>query len=88
MRGVVAQWYHRADKSATATRDPAPSSTRLWIRFPQAVRSAPCCLSILSVNTAASTQKASSHLFTGNIPPQRDKMREKDDKKQGVDEND
>lgn len=25
MRGVVAQWYHRADKSATATRDPAPS---------------------------------------------------------------
>lgn len=35
MRGVVAQWYHRADKSATATRDPAPSPAGCGSDFPK-----------------------------------------------------
>lgn len=34
MRGVVAQ-YHRADKSATATRDPAPSPAGCGSDFPK-----------------------------------------------------
>lgn len=34
MRGVVAQWYHRADKSATVTRDPAPSPAGCGSDFP------------------------------------------------------
>lgn len=35
MRGVVAQWYHWADKSATATRDPAPSPAGCGSDFPK-----------------------------------------------------
>lgn len=35
MRGVVTQWYHRADKSATATRDPAPSPVGYGSDFPE-----------------------------------------------------
>lgn len=35
MRGVVAQWYHRVDKSATATRDPAPSPAGCGSDFPK-----------------------------------------------------
>lgn len=35
MRGVVAQWYHRADKSATATRDPSPSPAGCGSDFPK-----------------------------------------------------
>ena len=35
MRGVVVQWYHRADKSATATRDPAPSPAGGGSDFPK-----------------------------------------------------
>lgn len=34
MKGVVAQ-YHRADKSATATRDPAPSPASCGSDFPK-----------------------------------------------------
>lgn len=35
MRGVVAQCYHRADNSATATRDPALSPADCGSDFPK-----------------------------------------------------
>lgn len=57
MRGVVAQ-YHRADKSATATRDPAPSPASCGSDFPKLSAQ----LSTVSVycwfnNAAASAQE-------------------------------
>lgn len=64
----------RVYKSETATWSSFLSS-QLWIRFLQAVGSASCCLSKVSFNTAASSQKT-SYLLDGNIPPQRNQMRD------------
>lgn len=75
-RGVVAQWYHRADKSATATRDPAPSPAGCGSDFPS------CPLSVLlSLRRALTLQQALTqplHLCAGNIPPHRHNMNDEE----------